>query len=185
MSIRDVLTAAYRGLRLSGAVAKTSQLQIRISTADKRALRAAAQQAGLDLSSYVLARALPTSPRSQFEALVEQLAHARDESERRLSLAELNDFLSSLTAAEWEPAVGASAGSILTPFAANYLAAMVESAAHQKSLPTPEWTTQVPALARPWFASQLRSLRLYLLLESPPIFRRRNLFIDASIGARV
>jgi uncharacterized protein (DUF1778 family) len=166
-------------------VTKTSQLQIRISAADKRALRAAAEQAGLDLSSYVLARALPTSPRSQFEALVEQLAQARDEAEQRLSLAELNDFLASLTALEWEPAVGSSAASVLTPFAANYLAAMVESAAHQKAVPLPEWTTHVPALARPWFASQLRSLRLYLLLESPPIFRRRNLFVDASMGARV
>ena len=165
--------------------AKTSQLQIRVSKAEKDAIRQAATKAGLELSSYVLSRVLPSPPRNRFVVLVERLAEARDDAQRRLALAALNDFLTSLSAAEWVPVVGRPVATVLTPFSANYLAAMVEAAAHMKSLPTPEWISKVLPLERPWFASQLRSLRLYLLLESPPVFRRRNLFVDSSIGARV
>ena len=44
---------------------------------------------------------------------------------------------------------------------------------------------RIAPLASPVFGSKLESLRLYLLTHSPPPFRRRNIFIDASIGARV
>jgi hypothetical protein len=40
-------------------------------------------------------------------------------------------------------------------------------------------------LAEPVFGSDLMSLRLYLLTHSPAPFRRRNIFIDASVGFRV
>jgi hypothetical protein len=43
----------------------------------------------------------------------------------------------------------------------------------------------VKPLERPWFASSLKSLRLHLLTASPPPFRRRNLFVDSTIGDRV
>jgi hypothetical protein len=35
------------------------------------------------------------------------------------------------------------------------------------------------------FGSTLVSLRLYLLTHSPPPFRRRNIFIDATVGSSV
>ncbi len=73
----------------------------------------------------------------------------------------------------------------LSPFEANYLAAMIEYAAMLKGVVPPDWTRMVPPLERPWFASALKSLRLHLLTNSPPPFRRRNLFVDSSIGQRV
>ena len=62
---------------------------------------------------------------------------------------------------------------------------MIEYAATLKGTFPPAWTKEVPALERPWFASSLTSLRLYLLTNSPPPFRRRNLFVDSSVGQRV
>jgi hypothetical protein len=35
------------------------------------------------------------------------------------------------------------------------------------------------------FCSSLQSLRMHLLTHSPPPFRRRNIFIDSSLGQRV
>jgi hypothetical protein len=40
-------------------------------------------------------------------------------------------------------------------------------------------------LTEPVFGSELQSLRLYLLTHSPPPFRARNIFIDATLGDRV
>ncbi len=42
---------------------KSAQLQIRVSPAQKAAIRQAAKRAGIEMSAYVLARALPALPR--------------------------------------------------------------------------------------------------------------------------
>jgi len=62
---------------------------------------------------------------------------------------------------------------------------MVEQAAEQKGLAPPVWTGDVTPLDEPRFATRLRSLRLHLLAASPAAFKRRNIFVDAGIGARV
>jgi hypothetical protein len=49
----------------------------------------------------------------------------------------------------------------------------------------PRWTADIPPLSKPAFAVPWQSLRAHLLLESPIPFRRRNIFINASMGARV
>ncbi|MEZ4222930.1 MAG: DUF1778 domain-containing protein [Polyangiaceae bacterium] len=164
---------------------KTAQLQIRVSEEEKEAIREAAGRAGLDLSSFVLSRVLPPPPRNHFVRLVNELARDAAPAPQRLALAALNDFLSSLAASEWESAVAMPVAAVLSPMSANYVAAMIETAARMKSLPVPEWVAAVAPLQQPWFASQLKSLRLHLLLHSPPAFRKRNLFVDASVGARV
>ncbi|MGH7310893.1 MAG: plasmid mobilization protein, partial [Candidatus Rokuibacteriota bacterium] len=41
------------------ASAKSAQLQIRVSPAEKAAIQRAARRAGLDMSAYVLTRVLP------------------------------------------------------------------------------------------------------------------------------
>jgi hypothetical protein len=72
------------------------------------------------------------------------------------------------------------------PYLANYVAAMVEQAIHRKGgVRPPRWTSTVPPLSQPVFAAPWMSLRAHLLLESPVPFRRRNIFIDSSIGDRV
>jgi hypothetical protein len=165
---------------------KTSHLQIRVTPAQKAALRRLAREAGQDLSSYVLTRALPPSHR-RFEALVRSLG-AADAAERPYVLAEMNDFLSGLSGPELERAVASPDPTALgatSDYERNYVAAMVELACARKEIDPPSWTADVPPLDRPRFGTALSSLRSYLLRVSPVPFKRRNIFVDSSIGDRV
>jgi hypothetical protein len=66
-----------------------------------------------------------------------------------------------------------------------YLAATAEELARVYELPVPEWTpVEARCLHRPWFASQLAALRAVLILESPPAFRARNLFVSENALSR-
>jgi hypothetical protein len=160
---------------------RSSQLQIRITPEQKEVLRRLAHQAGQDMSAYVLSRALP-NPRLQFARLLEEL---RGEDQPGFVLAELNDLLSSLTAGEFCSAVEQADLAGLTSYRQNYVAAMVELAAHQRDVPPPAWVRDVEPLEAPHFVSSLAGLRLHLLRAAPIPFKRRNIFIDSSIGDRV
>ena len=160
---------------------KSQQLQIRIAPAQKAALRRLAWAAGLDVSSYVLARLLPPE-QGRFTALLQRMA---DEADRRFALAELHDLLRSCAPAQYAEAVAVADLRDLPAWLGNYVAAMVEQAAEQKHLAPPTWVREVAPLEEPHFASPLRSLRLHLLASSPAAFKRRNIFIDAGSGARV
>jgi hypothetical protein len=166
--------------------AKSEYLQIRVTPAQKAALRRLAVQAGQDVSTYVLARALP-SAKLRFREIVDALARETSDgsSERSYLFAELNDLLTGLPSAAFAEAVGDADPSALVPFVANYVAALVEQAADRKRVAPPAWTRRVEPLDDPWFAGDLKSLRTWLLLSSPVPFRRRNLFVDAAIGDRV
>ena len=163
------------------AAPKTSQLQIRVSPAQKAAIQREARQAGMDLSAFVLHRLLPVAA-TRFQALT---AACVGEDDRRFALAGLNTFLAGLGAGELRDAVAARPQKALAPIPANYIAAMVESACARSRVAPPAWTGEIAPLAEPLFGSELQSLRLYLLTHSPPAFRRRNIYIDASIGAQV
>jgi hypothetical protein len=66
-----------------------------------------------------------------------------------------------------------------------YLAATAEWLAWRHDLPPPQWAfAETRSLRRPWFASQLSSLRGLLLLESPAPFRSRNLFVSENALSR-
>jgi len=160
---------------------KEDQLQIRVTAAQKRAIKAQAERNHMSLSDWVLSRALP-SARSQFEELVSELSTADKPS---FAFAELLDLLARLTPSELRTAVADLPAVALSPYWQNYLAATVEQAAVQKNQAPPEWTTKIQPLEEPVFGSTLRSLREHLLFNAPPVFRRRNIFIDASVGARV
>ena len=166
---------------------KDQFLQIRVTPAQKAGIKAQANRAGLDMSSYVLGRAFP-APRAAFEGLIADLAARPDQ--RRFVLAGINDFLAEagpreFVAATAEPPAAGPPAAELEPYLANYLAAMVETAAHRHSLPAPVWTLAIAPVAAPVFGSLLAGLRLHLLTHSPPAFRRRNIFIDSTIGNRV
>lgn len=169
------------GASLDPAAPKTTQLQLRLTRAQKTAIARAARRAGLDMSSYVLDRLLP-SVATRFEELVRACTGG---DAGRYALAELNDFLSGLGAGELTVAVAPAAALSLPPGRANYVAAMVEYACGRRGMAPPAWTRDIPPLPVPEFGSGLASLRLHLLRHSPPPFRRRNLFIDASLGDRV
>ena len=161
--------------------AKSQHLQIRVTPREKALLKRAAAAAGQDLSTYVLARAIPPA-RVRFAELVTLLG---DDTDRRYVLAELNDFLAALAPAELRDAVPHAELGSLSPFLRNYVAAMVEQASHLAGVPAPSWTQDIPPLEAPWFATPLKSLRLHLLRAAPVPFKRRNLFVDASVGSRV
>lgn len=163
---------------------KSGQIQIRVSPAQKIAIRGAARRAGLGMSAYVLARLLP-APAHRFQELTRDLVEAgADSPDVRFALEALNSWLTSLGAGELQDAIS-SPPPRLTPYLANYVAAMVEVACARRHVTAPPWLRATAPLAEPVFGSALMSLRLYLLTHSPAPFRRRNIFIDASIGSRV
>ena len=66
-----------------------------------------------------------------------------------------------------------------------YLAATAEELARSHDLPYPPWATgEHRALHRPYFATPMASVRAALILESPPAFRARNLFVSANALSR-
>lgn len=160
---------------------RSTHLQVRLSPNEKAALERLARRTGQSVSAYVRARALP-SARLRFEELVRALGR---EGEQRFALAELNDLLSNLGAARFREAVAEADLEGLTPYQRNYLAAMVELASQQKRVAPPDWTREIEPLDEPVFATDLKSLRLHLLRSSPVAFKRRNIFVDSSVGARV
>jgi uncharacterized protein (DUF1778 family) len=162
--------------------AKTEFLQIRVSAEQKAALRRAARRAGLGISAYVLSRV--ASPAADRAAAI-LAALESEEDDRRYLLADLHDLLVELTSGEFSDAVADLDPSGLSPFYANSVASMVEHAAASLGVAPPAWTTSVGALAEPWFATDLKSLRPWLLVSAPVAFKRRNLFVDSTLGDRV
>jgi len=137
--------------------------------------------AGMDLSGWMLSRLLPEEG-IRLRALVRELGRQDDPS---FPLAELNSFLSSLGAAGFAAALEVPPEARLDDLRANQLAAMIETAAQRLGVRPPRWVDEIPPMRVPWFASTLSSLRLHLLTRSPPAFRRRNLFVDSTLGDRV
>lgn len=161
--------------------AKTKQLQIRVSPQEKALIERAAKRANMKISDWVLSKIIPEN-RTRFQQLVNSAARADDS---RYALASLNDFLTRLTTSELSLALADPPYSLSNEFIGNYVAAMIEYAAYKKRFNPPAWVSMVKPLKEPYFGTDLLSLRLYLLTHSPPPFRRRNIFIDASIGDRL
>jgi len=109
----------------------------------------------------------------------------REDDQPSYPLAELNDLLTGLAEGEFRRTVEHAELQRLSPYLQNYVAAMVELTAHRLAVPPPAWVRNVEPLETPHFATPLASLRLHLLRASPIPFKRRNIFIDSSIGDRV
>jgi len=162
--------------------AKTEQLQIRVTAEQKSAIRRLAGASGQDVSSYVLDRVLPSATR-RWRELIETLADGDEDP--RYVLAALNDLLSELGPAEFTDTVSIADLSGLSAYLQNHIAAMVELVADRYGLDAPAWTDAVDVLPQPHFATPLPGLRLYLLRSAPVVFKRRNIFVDSSVGDRV
>ena len=160
---------------------RTEQLQIRVTPTEKARLKTLARQAGMPVSAWVLARALPHTA-DELSTLLAQVANERSRSH---ALAALNDLLTGLAPDAFNAALDDADPGALPPLWQNYVAAMVELAASRQGVPPPPWVADVEPLEEPWFATPLKRLRPHLLRASPVPFRRRNLFIDASLGDRV
>ncbi len=160
---------------------KSQQLQIRVSPAQKTAIKAHARRAGMTVSDWVLSSLLPTA-QAQFQKLVREIAGSESPG---YAFADLLDLLEELDGEDFESVVATLPESGLDEYWSNYLAATVEHAAALKKRKPPAWTREIPPLEFPAFGSTLLSLRMHLLLNSPPAFNRRNLFVDSSVGDRV
>ncbi len=163
---------------------KPHQLQLRVSIEEKRFIARAAKRAGLGMSAWVLQCIMP-KPQRVFAELMGQLQRA-DKISARYILASLHDFLVRSSPGELRLAIETwPEGIELSPYLHNYVAAMAETACVNHAMPNPLWGMEVPRLEDPVFASELQSIRLHLLLNAPLAFRRRNIFIDATLGDRV
>ena len=160
---------------------KSEFVQIRVTPLEKAELKRRARDAGQDLSRFVMSRALPPAD-ERFSAIVRTLA---EETSPAYALAELNDFLSQLAPVEFRSAVANVSLDTLTALLQSYVAAMVEVAAARKGQAPPPWTASIEGLDEPHFATGLKGLRLHLLQSAPVPFKRRNLFVDATVGHRV
>jgi len=160
---------------------KTAQLQIRVTPAEKAGIERAARQAGLGMSAYVLGKLLPGRA-AQWRGLLQDILRSDD---KRLALAALSQWLANLAAGELADALGAPPPAGLPEQLANTVAAMVEHVCAASDEHPPAWTREIPPLALPAFGSELKSLRLHLLTNSPAAFRRRNLFVDTVVGGQV
>jgi hypothetical protein len=164
-----------------GQPTKTAQIQLRVTPAVKRALVRHAREAGMDLSSWMIGRLLP-SRQLTFEKLVRSVASAAEPS---YALAELGALLSSLAGAELRDVVGVLPAVQLSDVLANQIAAMVETVATRHRVRPPPWVDEILPLRSPWFPTALLSVRLHLLCHAPPAFRRRNIFADSTLENRV
>jgi hypothetical protein len=120
---------------------------------------------------------------TEFAAAFLDLARAVAAADRiSYPLTELNDLL---TPASAEEVLSLPKPPIDDPYRLNYVTAMVELAAHRAGVTPPLWTASVSPLREPVFINRSLKLRAHLLTASPVPFRRRNIFIDSSLGDRV
>lgn len=155
--------------------AKTSQLQIRVSPAEKAALKRLADGAGVSISAFVLERALPRTHEG-ISARIRQLAGGK---KLINALSDLMLHISSLSRDEFEGGVAAAELAALTPLQLNCAAAAVEHESWSRGLAPPTWTGTIPPLERPYFAWGLRSLRPRLLRVTPAAFKRRSVYVPS------
>jgi len=67
-----------------------------------------------------------------------------------------------------------------------YLAGIAEHLSRQYKMRPPAWVFGPGrVLANPWFALKSHGGRMCMLIESPPAFRERNIFISANALTRV
>jgi hypothetical protein len=163
-------------------MAKSEQLQIRVSPEQKARIKKQALNAGEDVSKWVLLKLLPPDA-DKFQHLIDELATSSHTPSQMF--AEIHDFLQSLSGKALEVAVRATDLTTLNSLESNYVAAMVEQACANRGTQMPSWLGTIARLPYPWFASKLKSLRLHLLTKSPAPFRRRNLFVDSTLGDRL
>lgn len=65
------------------------------------------------------------------------------------------------------------------------LAAVIDQLCLELAWEPPEWTARVPPAPRAWFVSEMDSLKAIALVESPPAFKARRVFVLENFLHRV
>lgn len=125
---------------------------------------------------------VPSDRSAKWHEYVQEFGRGQDD---RLVLAAMGAWLAGLKASELAGSVDEALPAGLPARLANTVAAMVEHRCALAQVMPPVWAAAIPPLEQPVFGSQLMSLRLHLLANSPPAFRRRNLFVDTVVGGQI
>ena len=152
---------------------KSGQLQIRVTPAEKAALKRLAADAGQSLSAFVLSRALPPG-QDEVTRRVRALGGGKNLPK---ALSDLRLHLQSLSGEEFDATVAGIDRQGLTPLQANCAAAAVEGEAWRRGRMAPEWTQAIDPLDRPYFGWGLPSLRPHLMRVTPATLKRRNVYL--------
>ncbi|MGD8282034.1 MAG: DUF1778 domain-containing protein [Gemmatimonadota bacterium] len=154
---------------------RTSQLQIRITPAEKATLKRLAAAAGDTVSGYVLSKVLPSAG-VELTGLMRLLGEQNVDANAVLE--DLAGVLEDVPADELADVVPPPEPDAVPPVLRNRLAALVEAQATRRGGAVPDWTRTVRPLARPHFAWSLTSLKPHQMRVTPAAFKRRNLFFD-------
>lgn len=161
---------------------KSSWLQIRVTPEEKERLRAQASAANMDLSTFMLWRASGPDD-TEFDSLIAWMLRTPDS---HVPYAEFVDYLQTLPASRGtELAAMPARFDELTPLQKNEVCAWVEHRAALWGVHPPSWVLGVPGLEKPHFAGGLINWRPYLLVVSPVVYRRRNIFTERGLGWRL
>lgn len=161
---------------------KDTYLQIRLSKHEKELIVKAAGANGVNISKWIMQRIM-IDKRSQFQSIC--LKMSKDITNKSFYLSDLNDYLTNLSANEFLIALDTRPNVKLSISDWNIIVAMIDYAAYKKRAKSPDWLNDVEPLQHPLFATELTTVRQYLLITSPIAFRRRNIFVDTSIGGMV
>jgi hypothetical protein len=160
---------------------KTDYIQIRISKKEKEHFIKLARWKKLSLSGWILDRIRAEIPPIEINELYSKLKHASDSS---YIFALLNDYFIKINEYQWANLVTQKPENLDSENLC-YLASMIERTAELRGFKIPDWVKNVDSLWIPYFGSNVKKLRLHLLVNSPVSFKKRNIFIDSSIGERV
>jgi uncharacterized protein (DUF1778 family) len=158
---------------------RSSQLQVRVSPAQKEALKRLAELSGQTVSAYVLSKALPATTHALDSALHELRAGP---GKQRAALTALRRAIADLPPLEFEERLQSVRVSDLPPLTQNRVAGLVEEVAHQRRVDPPPWVGAIAPLENPHFRWALSSLRPYQLRAGPVSLKRRNVFDPSAVA---
>ena len=162
---------------------KDSFLQIRISSAEKEKIKSLARLDNCDISEWILKQLEPKQSILKLQQLYSDLEDVKDLSYK---LAEISDFFYDAPTQLWSDIVNVSPSSQLSHDVLAYVASMIEYISDYRKLPLPTWTKDVTALDTPYFYdAKSAELKMFLCLNSPIQFKRRNIFVSFDGRGRV
>jgi hypothetical protein len=125
------------------------------------------------------AQTLPCSPTS-FATVAHRLADDGEESWKGWLFEVVDDFRK-----EPSPTMLADAPPPVLPDRLRCLLASTVEALHaEQGWRPPAWCATVGPLATPWFVAEVENLKASALVESPVMFRKRNLFVLGNFLSR-